>query len=175
MSSALEAWQLANTLMVHQTQAAMHSATTCHSAQLPPLVAPWGTHAKLCQHLTQASQADGLPASLLPWRASLTHPASIPPPASSLHCGAPCCRTPLLAALVSNILNLGLDFFFMFRLGWGVAGAALATSASQYLALGVMLYMLVRKGMLQPRDLRQVPGWREVLPLLRVSPAGSLT
>ena len=60
----------------------------------------------------------------------------------------------------------------MFRLGWGVAGAALATSASQYLALGVMLYMLVRKGMLQPKDLRQVPGWREVLPLLRVSPAG---
>ena len=113
------------------------------------------------------------PVPLEAFSARLTHPARILAPASFLHCGAPDCRTPLLAALVSNILNLGLDFFFMFRLGWGVAGAALATSASQYLALGVMLYALVRKGMLQPQDLRQVPGWREVLPLLRVSPTGS--
>lgn len=33
------------------------------------------------------------------------------------------CRTPLIAAVTSNFINLGLDLFLMFVLGWGVAGA----------------------------------------------------
>lgn len=42
-----------------------------------------------------------------------------------------CCRTPLIAAVAANVINLGLDLILIFGFGLGVAGAALATSASQ--------------------------------------------
>ena len=42
-----------------------------------------------------------------------------------------CCRTPLIAAVAANVINLGLDLLLIFGFGMGVAGAALATSASQ--------------------------------------------
>lgn len=35
------------------------------------------------------------------------------------------CRTPLVASVVSNFVNFGLDLFLMFVLGWGVAGAGM--------------------------------------------------
>lgn len=41
-----------------------------------------------------------------------------------------CCRTPLLASVVSNFVNLGLDLFLMFVLGWGVAGAGKTLSST---------------------------------------------
>lgn len=79
------------------------------------------------------------------------------------------CRTPLIAAVASNFVNLGLDCFLMFVLGWGVAGAALATSASQYASFAVMYYLMLRKGMLRQQDMAAVPGLAQVLPILQVS------
>lgn len=79
------------------------------------------------------------------------------------------CRTPLIAAVASNIVNLGLDCFLIFVLGWGVAGAALATSASQYASFAVMYYLMLKKGMLRQQDMATVPGLAQVLPILQVS------
>lgn len=79
------------------------------------------------------------------------------------------CRTPLIAAVASNFVNLGLDCFLMFVLGWGVAGAALATSASQYASFGVMYYLMLKKGILRQQDMATVPGLAQVLPILQVS------
>ena len=77
-------------------------------------------------------------------------------------------RTPLIAAVASNLVNLGLDCFLMFVLGWGVAGAALATSASQYASFAVMYYLMLKKGILQQQDMRTVPGLAQVMPILKV-------
>lgn len=57
----------------------------------------------------------------------------------------------------------------MFVLGWGVAGAALATSASQYASFAVMYYLMVKKGILQQRHMTQIPKLAQVLPILQVS------
>ncbi|DBB12825.1 TPA: hypothetical protein ACH3X3_005589 [Trebouxia sp. C0006] len=76
-------------------------------------------------------------------------------------------KTPLIAAVASNLVNLGLDCFLMFVLGWGVAGAALATSASQYASFAVMYYLMLKKGILQQQDMRTVPGLAQVMPILK--------
>lgn len=59
----------------------------------------------------------------------------------------------------------------MFVLGWGVAGAALATSASQYASFAVMYYLMLKKGILQQQDMRNVPGLAQVMPILKVCTA----
>ena len=56
----------------------------------------------------------------------------------------------------------------MFVLGWGVAGAGLATSAAQYASFAVMYYLMVKKGILQQRHMRQIPSLAQVLPILQV-------
>lgn len=82
---------------------------------------------------------------------------------------APPCRTPLIAAVASNFVNLGLDCFLMFVLGWGVAGAAIATTTAQYASFAVMYYLMLKKGILRQQDMATVPGLAQVLPILRVS------
>ena len=50
--------------------------------------------------------------------------------------------TPLLFLIISNLLNVGLDYLFILRLNMGVTGAAVATVASQALsAILCFLYM----------------------------------
>ena len=56
----------------------------------------------------------------------------------------------------------------MFVLGWGVAGAALATTASQYASFAVMYYLMLKKGILRQQDMRTVPGLAQILPILQV-------
>ena len=51
-------------------------------------------------------------------------------------------KTPLLASIVANFVNLGLDLFLMFGLGWGVAGAAIATSVSQYISFAILYWKM---------------------------------
>jgi MATE family multidrug resistance protein len=80
------------------------------------------------------------------------------------------CRTPLISAALSNVANFTMDIIFIFVFGWGVAGAALATSASQYVGMAAMLYLLNRKHILNFADLRHVPSISEIAPLLRVRP-----
>ncbi|CAG9467636.1 unnamed protein product [Pedinophyceae sp. YPF-701] len=48
-------------------------------------------------------------------------------------------RTPFLVVLAAGILNLILDPLFMFTFGWGIAGAAWATTISQY--AGVLIFI----------------------------------
>lgn len=76
-------------------------------------------------------------------------------------------RTPLAAAAVANAVNLAGDVFLMFGLGMGVAGAALATAASQYVSAGLLVASLGRRGMLKAGALRTPPTPASCIPLLR--------
>ena len=51
-------------------------------------------------------------------------------------------RTPLLAIVVSSVMNLALDSLFIFVFRWGVAGAAIATVFSQLVATLICLRRL---------------------------------
>jgi multidrug resistance protein, MATE family len=55
-------------------------------------------------------------------------------------------RTSLGAAVISNVANFLLDLWFMLGLGWGVVGAAAASSVSQWCGTVVLCYLLSRKG-----------------------------
>lgn len=52
---------------------------------------------------------------------------------------------PLVFLAVSALLNIALDLWFVIGLNWGVAGAAKATVAAQYISgIGIALYCLLR-------------------------------
>ncbi|CAM9220196.1 unnamed protein product [Phaeothamnion confervicola] len=53
--------------------------------------------------------------------------------------------TPAIASVVAALANLVLDPVLMFGCGWGVAGAAAATAAAQYLAVLTYAALLVRR------------------------------
>ena len=53
-------------------------------------------------------------------------------------------RMPLLFLIISSVLNIGLDFLFILGFHWGVAGAAIATTISQYLAAAIAFISLLR-------------------------------
>ena len=84
-------------------------------------------------------------------------------------------RTPLFASIFANVANLVGDCVLMFGFGMGVAGAALATSFSQYCSLFILLAMGIQKGMLRTSDLRYPPDPRDIGALLRVSTASLLS
>lgn len=52
---------------------------------------------------------------------------------------------PLIFLAISAVLNIGLDILFVAVLPWGIAGAALATIAAQYVSgIGIFIYVLCR-------------------------------
>ncbi|MDR1288232.1 MAG: MATE family efflux transporter [Treponema sp.] len=53
-------------------------------------------------------------------------------------------RSPMIIALLVNIMNIGGNAFFIFVLEFGVAGAALSTLLSRVAASFITLYMLVK-------------------------------
>lgn len=56
-------------------------------------------------------------------------------------------RTPLVAIVISSIVNVGLDLLFVAGFGWGVRGAAVATAIAQVLsALYLTYYLLSGRG-----------------------------
>ena len=58
---------------------------------------------------------------------------------------------PLIFLGISCILNIFLDLYCVIYLKWGVAGAAIATSFSQYISgIGIMLYTLIQEKNLIP-------------------------
>lgn len=60
-------------------------------------------------------------------------------------------RTPLFFLIACSVLNAGLVFFFIGTLGWGVAGAALATAVAQSAsAIGCAWWVLRRTPALRP-------------------------
>ncbi|PSC70934.1 MATE efflux family isoform A [Micractinium conductrix] len=76
-------------------------------------------------------------------------------------------RTPLYAGILGNLLHLGLIMLLVFGLGWGVAGAGLATSLSHWLSIAFLLANVLGRGYMRPADLTRVPAWSEVSPMLR--------
>ena len=78
--------------------------------------------------------------------------------------------TPLLFLGVSAVLNIVLDLVFVVVVPWGVAGAAFATSLSQWVSgLGLLAFTLVKMPQLRPS--RQDVRWKKdrVLEIARFS------
>ncbi|MGH8937494.1 MAG: MATE family efflux transporter [Acidimicrobiia bacterium] len=78
-------------------------------------------------------------------------------------------RTPLLATLGLNLVNLVLDPVLIFGLGWGIAGAAWATAVAQWAGALWIFMLLARLTHLSWAELRL----QSLLPFLRVG--GELT
>lgn len=72
-----------------------------------------------------------------------------------------------MAGVISNIVHLGLDIALVFWLGWGVTGAALATSLSHWATLIILTGLVINKGYLRVGDLARPPKWRDVAPTLK--------
>lgn len=53
-------------------------------------------------------------------------------------------RNPLIAIVLSTIMNIGLDLLFVMVFHWGVAGAAIATAISQVMAMCYNLVVMSR-------------------------------
>lgn len=54
-------------------------------------------------------------------------------------------KTPFLFLAMSAVLNIFLDFFCILNLGWGVAGAAIATIVSQAISGILCLILIIKK------------------------------
>lgn len=77
-------------------------------------------------------------------------------------------RIPLLLLLVTNVTNMLLDLVAVYGLGMHADGVALATVCSEYLSLGLGLYLtkpILRRtsGALDRRSLRHLPDYVELL------------
>ena len=75
-------------------------------------------------------------------------------------------RAPLAATALGSAVNVTLDMAFVFGLGWGVFGAAVASSVAQATSLALLLGLLLRRGHLRAGDLRELPRAREMAPVL---------
>ncbi len=53
-------------------------------------------------------------------------------------------RTPLIATIVANILNVVLNLTFVYGFDWGVRGAAAGTAVAQWLAAGWLVTVVVQ-------------------------------
>ena len=73
-------------------------------------------------------------------------------------------RHPLIFLIITSLLNIVLDLFFVIRLHAGIAGVAYATILSQFISAGMTLTLLTRS-----RDIYRLV-WRDLhieLPILR--------
>ena len=75
--------------------------------------------------------------------------------------------TPLKVSIASNALNLVLDPILIFGGKMGVAGAALATAASETGAGALYLWLLLRKKLVRWRALARPPSVAALLPLVK--------
>ena len=71
--------------------------------------------------------------------------------------------TPLLFLIIATILNIGLDIWFVAGLGWGVAGAAIATVIAQSISA-----LLCLRHLLKMKDLVRI-SWQSLKPDLGLS------
>ena len=68
---------------------------------------------------------------------------------------------PLIFLSLSAVMNIFLDLYFIISLGWGIAGAAIATIISQYSAgFGLLIVTVARNGNLIP-SLDEIRKWRK--------------
>ncbi len=77
-------------------------------------------------------------------------------------------RTPLLVTLGLNAVNLVLDPLFIFVLGWGLRGAALATLVAQWFGALWFIHLLLRTRREELGIVPRLPRLAEIRPFLRV-------
>lgn len=66
----------------------------------------------------------------------------------------------MISMLIGAALNVILDPIYIFVLGWGVKGAAIATITSQFISAVVLLWYFAYKGNMRFRKKYFVPDWR---------------
>lgn len=73
-------------------------------------------------------------------------------------------HSPMVAVVTGNVVNIGLDYLFIFSFGWGVAGAAWATVIGHVVEAAILVSRQREEGWAKPRmrDLRNL--WRVGLP-----------
>lgn len=77
-------------------------------------------------------------------------------------------RTPMVAAVAGNVLNIALDWLFIVELSWGVAGAAWATVLGHGLEALMLVVVAAREGH-RPRRVR----WADMKQLFAIgAPTG---
>ena len=54
-------------------------------------------------------------------------------------------RTPLIATIVANVLNVVLNLTFVYGFGWGIRGSAAGTVLAQWFAAGWLVTVVVRR------------------------------
>lgn len=77
-------------------------------------------------------------------------------------------RTPLIVTVGVAVVNLILDPLFIFQFGWGLAGAAWATTLAQWLGAIVFVALVFGRHRSDWQVPLRLPSWREVLPFLDV-------
>ncbi|AXT86478.1 MATE family efflux transporter [Aeromicrobium sp. A1-2] len=80
-------------------------------------------------------------------------------------------RTPLIAAIAANVLNVVLSLIFVYGLDWGIRGAATGTVLAQWFAAGWLVTVVVRRARrvrasTSPRLAEIVDAARQGVPLL---------
>lgn len=73
-------------------------------------------------------------------------------------------RRPMVASVVGNLVNVGLDALFVLGLEWGVAGAGWATVIGQTVELGVLVALGGGRPFAKPRLLELRALWRMGVP-----------
>eukprot|EP00882_Tetradesmus_deserticola_P004741 GHRQ01004996.1.p1 GENE.GHRQ01004996.1~~GHRQ01004996.1.p1 ORF type:complete len:364 (+),score=144.71 GHRQ01004996.1:1474-2565(+) len=86
--------------------------------------------------------------------------------ASGTYRGVKDTRTPLKAAVAAALTHITLTPLFILGFKWGVAGAALAATISQWVSCVMLLSLMFRRQLLRAADLLQPPRWHEVVPYL---------
>ena len=77
-------------------------------------------------------------------------------------------RTPLIFTLWLNAINLILDPLFIFGFGWGIAGAALATTLAQWVGALLFLRALLTSKRKDFGIALELPSARALLPFLKI-------
>jgi|TARA_B110000438_G_scaffold298703_1_gene347437 multidrug resistance protein, MATE family len=54
-------------------------------------------------------------------------------------------RVPLVLQITTNVINIALDFLFVFGFGWGVAGVAMAGLIADFAGLSIAFYVIFRR------------------------------
>ncbi len=80
-------------------------------------------------------------------------------------------RTPLIVTLGLNAVNLVLDPLLIFGLGWGLAGAAVATVVAQWAGAAVFCWLILVRRREQLGVRLHRPRLRDLAPLVRVGGA----
>jgi MATE family multidrug resistance protein len=81
-------------------------------------------------------------------------------------------RAPLAMLLATNIVNLLLEFLFVFGLDWGIQGIAAATALAEWFGAGLGLWLARRalphlSGSIQLNRLKRWPTWKPLLSVNR--------